>query len=63
MRFGNRHQSGHVDKITLVLQIEGSGEDGNGYKYALVDAKFDKTIAADWLSKFDTAEDEHQLAI
>ena len=63
VRFGNRHQSGHVDKITLVLQIEGSGEDGHGYKYALVDAKFDKTIAADWLSKFDTAEDEHQLAI
>ena len=63
VRFGNRHQSGHVDKITLVLQIEGSGEDGNGYKYALVDAKFDKTIAADWLSKFDKAEDEHQLAI
>ena len=62
VRFGNRHQSGHVDKITLVLQIEGSGEDGNGYKYALVDATFDKTIAADWLSKFDTAEDEHQLA-
>ena len=62
VRFGNRHQSGHVDKITLVIQIEGSGEDGNGYKYALVDAKFDKTIAADWLSKFDTAEDEHQLA-
>ena len=62
VRFGNRHQSGHVDKITLVIQIEGSGEDGNGYKYALVDAKFDKTIAADWLSKFDIAEDEHQLA-
>ena len=63
VRFGNRHQSGHVDKITLVLQIEGSGEDGHGYKYALVDATFDKTIAADWLIKFDTAEDEHQLAI
>ena len=63
VRFGNRHQSGHVDKITLVLQIEGSGEDGHGYKYALVDATFDKTIAADWLSKFDTAEDEHQIAI
>ena len=62
VRFGNRHQSGHVDKITLVLQIEGSGEDGHGYKYALVEATFDKTIAADWLSKFDTAEDEHQLA-
>ena len=61
VRFGNRHQSGHVDKITLVLQIEGSGEDGYGYKYALADANFDKTIAADWLSKFDTAEDEHQL--
>ena len=63
VRFGNRHQSGHVDKITLVLQIEGSGEDGHGYKYALVDATFDKAIAADWLSKFDTAEDEHQIAI
>ena len=63
VRFGNRHQSGHVDKITLVLQIEGFGEDGHGYKYALVDATFDKAIAADWLSKFDTAEDEHQLAI
>ena len=63
VRFGNRHQSGHVDKITLVIQIEGSGEDGYGYKYALVDATFDKTIAADWLIKFDTAEDEHQLAI
>ena len=63
VRFGNRHQSGHVDKITLVLQIEGSGEDGHGYKYALVDATFDKTIAADWLSKFDTAEDEHHVAI
>ena len=62
VRFGNRHQSGHVDKITLVIQIEGSGEDGHGYKYALVDATFDKAIAADWLSKFDTAEDEHQLA-
>ena len=62
VRFGNRHQSGHVDKITLVIQIEGSGEDGYGYKYALVDATFDKTIAADWLIKFDTAEDEHQLA-
>ena len=63
VRFGNRHQSGHVDKITLVIQIEGSGEDGHGYKYALVDATFDKAIAADWLSKFDTAEDEHQIAI
>ena len=63
VRFGNRHQSGHVDKITLVLQIEGSGEDGHGYKYALVDATFDKAIAADWLIKFDTAEDEHQIAI
>ena len=63
VRFGNRHQSGHVDKITLVLQIEGSGEDGYGFKYALADANFDKTVAADWLSKFDTAEDEHQLEI
>ena len=63
VRFGNRHQSGHVDKITLVLQIEGSGEDGYGFKYALADANFDKTVAADWLSKFDTAEDEHHIAI
>ena len=63
VRFGNRHQSGKVDKVVLVLQIEGSGEDGYGYKYALADANFDKTMAADWLSKFDTAEDEHHIAI
>ena len=62
VRFGNRHQSGKIEKIVLVIQIEGSGEDGHGYKYALVDANFDKTVAEDWLIKFDTAEDEHQLA-
>lgn len=61
VRFGNRHQSGKIEKVVLVIQVEGSGEDGNGYKYALVDANFDKTVAADWLSKFDKAEDEHQL--
>ena len=63
VRFGNRHQSGKIEKVVLVIQVEGSGEDGNGFKYALVDANFDKTVAADWLSKFDTAEDEHQLEI
>ena len=63
VRFGNRHQSGKIEKVVLVLQIEGSGEDGYGYKYALVDANFDKAVAADWLSKFDTAEDEHHIAI
>ena len=62
VRFGNRHQSGKIEKVVLVIQVEGSGEDGNGFKYALVDATFDKTVAADWLSKFDKAEDEHQLA-
>lgn len=62
VRFGNRHQSGKIEKVVLVIQVEGSGEDGNGYKYALVDANFEKTVAADWLSKFDKAEDDHQLA-
>ena len=62
VRFGNRHQSGKIEKVVLVIQVEGSGEDGNGFKYALVDANFDKTVAADWLSKFDKAEDDHQLA-
>ena len=63
VRFGNRHQSGKIEKVVLVIQVEGSGEDGNGFKYALVDANFDKTVASDWLSKFDTAEDEHQIEI
>lgn len=63
VRFGNRHQSGKIEKVVLVIQVEGSGEDGNGFKYALVDANFDKTVAADWISKFDTAEDQHQLEI
>ena len=63
VRFGNRHQSGKIEKVVLVIQVEGSGEDGNGFKYALVDANFDKTVAADWLSKFDTAEDEHHIAL
>ena len=63
VRFGNRHQSGKIEKIVLVIQVEGSGEDGYGYKYALAYANFDKTVAADWFGKFDTAEDEHQIAI
>ena len=63
VRFGNRHQSGKVEKVVLVIQVEGSGEDGNGFKYALVDATFDKTVAADWLAKFNTAEDQHHTAI
>ena len=62
VRFGNRHQSGKIEKIVLVLQVEGSGEDGNGFKYALANANFDKTVAADWLVKFDKAEDDHHIA-
>ena len=59
VRFGNRTQSGHVDRILVPIICQAGGEDGIGYQYVLAEANFVKTLGENWLNRRDVEDDLH----
>ena len=59
MRFGNRTQSGKVDRILVPIICEAGGEDGIGYQYVLAEANFVKVLGENWLNRRDVEDDLH----
>ena len=59
VRFGNRTQSGKVDRILVPITCTASGEDGEGYQYVLAEANFVKVIGENWLNRRDVEDDLH----
>ena len=45
VRFGNRTQSGKVDRILVPIICQAGGEDGIGYQYVLAEANFVKEMS------------------
>ena len=59
VRFGNRTQSGHVDRILVPIICQAGGEDGTGNQYVLAEASFVKVMGENWLNRRDVEDDLH----
>lgn len=59
VRFGNRTQSGHVDRILVPIICNAVGEDGDGNQYVLAEANFVKVMGQEWLNRRDVEDDLH----
>ena len=59
VRFGNRTQSGKIDRILVPIICQAGGEDGIGYQYVLAEANFVKVLGENWLNRRDVEDDLH----
>lgn len=59
VRFGNRTQSGHIDRILVPIICQAGGEDGDGNQYVLAEANFVKVLGQEWLNRRDVEDDLH----
>ena len=59
VRFGNRTQSGKVDRILVPIICQAGGEDGTGNQYVLAEANFVKVLGENWLNRRDVEDDLH----